>query len=138
MLVSWVTVGLECGDQSAQSRREDDQITGIGSGGVGMSDTRRYEYRRSGPDSFGSVGIPKSQFAAQDVPRFVVGMVDVKRGRAAAAPLMDPKRRAGSGETRRLHTQKSKRVPTCTVRNPLTLVTCPNAGLVMVVLIPPN
>jgi len=112
MLVSWFTVGLERGDQGAQPRREDDQITGIGSGGVSMGDTRRHEYRPSRSDGFGSVGIPKSQFAVEDVPRFVVGMVDVKRSRAAAATLMNPKRGASRGKTRRLHTQKSKRVPT--------------------------
>jgi hypothetical protein len=101
--VSWVTVGLERVNQSAQSRRKDDQITGIGSGGISMGDPRRYEYRHSRADSFGSVGVPKSQFAIEDMPRFIVGMVQVKGGRTAAAPFMDPKRGASRGKTRGLH-----------------------------------
>src|SRR5713226_8406897 len=92
VLVRWVTIGLERCDHGAQSRREDDEVPGIFSGGVSVGNARRHEYRCSGTGGFGSVRISKSQFAIQDVPRFVVGIVDVKRGRAAAAPLMYPKR----------------------------------------------
>ena len=90
--VGWVTIGLKRGNHGAQSRREDDEIPGIFSGGVSVGDTRRHEYRCSGPGGFRPVHISKSEFPIQDVPRFVVGIVDVKRGRAAAAPLMYPKR----------------------------------------------
>jgi hypothetical protein len=50
----------------------------------------RHEDRHSGAGGFGSVGIPKRQFAIQDVPGFIIGMMDMKCGRAAAAPLMIP------------------------------------------------
>ena len=92
VLMSWVTIDLKRGNHGAQSGREDDEIPGIFSGGVSVGDTRRHEYRCSGAGGFRSVRISKSEFAIQDVPRFVVGMVDVKRGGAAAAPLMYPKR----------------------------------------------
>jgi len=93
-LVGGVTIGLERCNHGAQPRREDDEIPGIFSGGVSVGDTRWNEYRRSGADGFGSVRISKVQLTIQDVPRFVVGIVDVKRSRAAATPLMYPKRGA--------------------------------------------
>jgi hypothetical protein len=65
-------------------------------GGVGVGRARRHEYRCSGADGFGTVGMPKSQFTVQDVPRFIIGMVDVKRCGATAAPLIDAKRGARS------------------------------------------
>ena len=91
MLVGWVPISLERIDQSAQARREDDQITGTLSGGICVGDTCGYKYRRSRTNRFGSVGIAESQLALQDVPRFVIGMVDVKDCRATAPPLMDAK-----------------------------------------------
>jgi hypothetical protein len=91
VLVGRVMVGVKRCDQSAQPRREDDQIAGTLSGVVSVGDARGHEYCRSGANSFGSIGITKSQLAVKDVPRFVIGMVDVKDHRATAAPLMDAK-----------------------------------------------
>lgn len=90
-LVGWVMIGLECGDQSAQSRRKDDQISGTVSRSIGVGYTGRDEYCRSRSDGLGSIGISERQFAIQDVPGFVIGTVDVKCGWPAAAPLMDSK-----------------------------------------------
>jgi hypothetical protein len=84
-------VGLKRTDQSAQPRREDYQITGTLSGGVSVGDARGHEYCRPGANSFGSIGVTKSQLAFEDVPRFVIRMMDVKDRRATAPPLMDAK-----------------------------------------------
>ena len=100
MLVGWVPISLERINQSAQARREDDQITGTLSGGICVGDTCGHKYRRSWTNRFGSVGIAESQLALQDVPRFVIGMVDVKDCRATAPPLMDAKRGTSCGEGR--------------------------------------
>lgn len=91
VLVGRVTIGLKRSDQSAQPRREDDQITGTLSGAESVGNACGHENCRPGANSLGSVCITKSQLAFQDVPRFVVGMVDVKDRGAAAAPLMDAK-----------------------------------------------
>jgi hypothetical protein len=96
VLVGGVTICLKRCNHGAQPRREDDQIPGIFSGCVSVGDTRRHKHRCSGADGFRSVRVSKSQFAIQNVPSFVVGTVDVKRGGAAAAPLMYAKRCAGS------------------------------------------
>ena len=98
MLVGWVPIGLERINQSAQARREHDQITGSLSGGICVGETCGHKYRRSWTKRFGSVGIAESQLALQDVPRFVIGMVDVEDCRAATPPLMDAKRRTTCGE----------------------------------------
>jgi hypothetical protein len=98
MLMSWFTISLERGDERAQTWREDDQITSAGSGGVGVGDARRHEYSRSRTNTFGSVAIPKNQLAVENMPRFVVGMVDVESGGTATAPLVDRKRVANGGE----------------------------------------
>ena len=100
MLVGWVPISLECVDQSAQARRKDDQITGTLSGRICVGDTCGHKYRRSWTNRFGSVGIAESQLALQDVPRFVIGMVDVKDCRPTAPPLMDAKRGTSCGEGR--------------------------------------
>jgi hypothetical protein len=63
-----------------------------------VGETCGHKYRRSWTKRFGSVGIAESQLALQDVPRFVIGMVDVKDCRAAAPPLMDAKRGTSCGE----------------------------------------
>jgi len=97
VLVGWVPISLERINQSAQARREHDQITGSLSGGICVGDTCGHKYRRSWTNRFGSVGIAESQLALQDVPRFVIGMVDVKDCRAAAPPLMDAKRGTSCG-----------------------------------------
>jgi hypothetical protein len=98
VLVGWVPISLERINQSAQARREHDQITGTLSGGICVRDTCGHKYRRSWTNRFGSVGIAESQLALQDVPRFVIEMVDVKDCRAAAPPLMDAKRSTSCGK----------------------------------------
>src|SRR5580704_12859873 len=90
-LMGRVSIGLERGDQSAQTRREDNQITSVDPGDVSVGDACRHEYRYSGTDRFRPVTIAKNELALQDMPRLVVGVVDVERGRAASAPLMDLK-----------------------------------------------
>jgi hypothetical protein len=44
--------------------------------------------RRSRTGSFAAVGIAEHEFALEHVPSLIVGMVNVKSGGAAAAPLM--------------------------------------------------
>jgi hypothetical protein len=100
VLVCWVPISLERIDQSTQARREDDQITGTLSGGICVGDTCGHKYRRSWTNRIGSVGIAESQLALEDVPRFVIGMVDVKDCRATAPPLMDAKRGTPCRESR--------------------------------------
>ena len=90
-LMGRVSIGLERGDQSAQTRREDNEITSVDSGDVRVGDACRHEYRYSGTGRFRPVIVAKNELALQDMPRFVVGVVDVERGRAASAPLMDLK-----------------------------------------------
>jgi hypothetical protein len=91
VLVGWVMIGLERGDQGTQSRRKDNQIAGTVSRSIGVGYTGRDEYCHSRADGLGSIGISERQFAIQDVPGFVVGMVDVKRSWPAAAPLINSK-----------------------------------------------
>jgi hypothetical protein len=91
LLVGGVMIGLERGDQSTQSRRKDNQIAGSVSGSVRVGYAGRDEYCHSRADGLGSIRISERQLSLQDVPGFVVGMVDVKRGWSAAAPLIDSK-----------------------------------------------
>jgi len=93
-------ISLERINQSVQAGREDDQIAGTLTGGICMGDTCGHKYRRSWTNRFGSVGVAESQSALQDVPRFVIGMVDVKDCRTTAPPLMDAKRATSCGEGR--------------------------------------
>jgi len=91
MLMSRVSIGLERGDQSAQTRREHNQITSIVPSPIRVSDASRHEYRHSGTRSLFPVTVAKSEFTLQNMPRFVVGVVDMEHGWAAAAPLMNLK-----------------------------------------------
>jgi len=100
VLVGWVPIRLERINQSVQARREDDQIAGTLSGGIRMGDTCGHKYRGSWTNRFASVGIAESQLALQDVPCFVIGMVDVKDCRATAPPIMDAKRGTSCREGR--------------------------------------
>jgi hypothetical protein len=86
-----VSIGLERGDQSAQTRREHNQITSVGLSAISVSDASRHEYRHSRTDSLYPVTIAKNEFPLQDMPRFVVGVVDMEHGWATAAPLMNLK-----------------------------------------------
>jgi hypothetical protein len=47
------------------------------------------EYSRAGADGFRSIGVAERDFTLEDVPCFVVGVVDVERSRATAAPFVD-------------------------------------------------
>lgn len=90
-LMRWVSIGLERSDQSAQTRREHNQITSIGSSAISVSHAGRYEHRHSRTDGLCPVTVAKNKFTLQDMPRFVVGVVDMEHGRATAAPLMNLK-----------------------------------------------
>jgi len=86
-----VEVGLKRGNQGMQSRGKDNQVTGPLAGGVGVGNTCGHKHRFSRSHNLGSVRIPKRQFTFEDVPCFVVRMVNVQSGRTAASPLMDLK-----------------------------------------------
>jgi hypothetical protein len=96
--MSWVTVRLERGDQGAQARRENDEVAGAGCGGVGVGGSCGHEDCCSGSDGFGPVGVAEDEFAFEDVPRLVVGVMDVEGCRAASAPFVDLERCASGGE----------------------------------------
>ena len=55
--MSWVTVCLERGDQGAQARRENDQVSGIFCCSVGVGGACGHEYCCSGSDGFRPVGV---------------------------------------------------------------------------------
>jgi hypothetical protein len=90
-LVSWVAIRLKRGDQSAEARRENDQISGVVCGSVGVGGACRHKDCCSRSDGFRPVGVAKGELAIQDVPRLVIGMMDVERCRTAAAPFVDLK-----------------------------------------------
>jgi len=46
------------------------------------------ENSRSRTGSLAAVGIAEREFAFEDMPRFVIGVMNVKSGGTAAAPLM--------------------------------------------------
>ena len=83
-----VAIGVKRSDQCAQTRRQNNEISSIHFGSVSMGDACRNEYCRSGTRSLRPIGIAKNQFAFQDMPRFVVAMMNVQCGRTTAAPLM--------------------------------------------------
>jgi hypothetical protein len=89
VLVGGIVIGLESRNQGAQTRRQNDQIARASSGRESMRNTGVHKDCRAGTGSFD--------------PRFVIEMVNVKRGGAAAAPFVNPERHTGSGETRGLH-----------------------------------
>jgi hypothetical protein len=91
-------IGLERGDQRAHSWREHNQITGTFAAVYVWATPAGTNTVIPRTDGFGWIGIAERQFAFQDVPRFAIGMVDMKRRRATAAPLMDSKRTARCGE----------------------------------------
>ena len=90
-LVAGITVGLKRSDQSAEARREDDQITRAVSGTKGVGDTCGHEHRCSRANGLTPIHVAERQLAVQNVPRFVIGMMDVKDCGAAASPLMNAK-----------------------------------------------
>ena len=94
MLTAGMTVFLERCDQGAQSRRKDDQVTGVRPRSVRVCNASWDEYRTPYTDRLGSVGVTKCKLAFQDMPRFVIGIMNVKCRRTAAAPLMNLKRLA--------------------------------------------
>jgi hypothetical protein len=52
----------------------------------------------AGAGGLGAVGVMERQLAFEDVPGFVVKVVNVERGGAAAAPFVDRERVAGGRE----------------------------------------
>ena len=82
--MSWVAIRLERGDQSAQAWRENDEISGVACGRVGVSDAWRHEDCGSRSDVFRSAGVAKGKLTSQDMPRLVIGMMDVEHCRTTA------------------------------------------------------
>src|SRR5579871_6018348 len=103
MLMTRVAVGLQRCDQCTDSRRQDDQVTRSWSGCECMRNTRRYKHGGPWTGGFRAVGVQEREFSLQHVPRFVVGVVHVKRSRSAATPFVDTKRVASRGESFRSH-----------------------------------
>ena len=91
MLAAWITIILKRGNQSAQPRCEDDQISSARTSEEGVRNARRNKHRYPGASRFRPASIAKRQFTLQYVPSFVVGVVDMERCRAATAPLVDAK-----------------------------------------------
>ena len=102
-LVSWVAIRLKRGDQGAEPRRENDEISGVGCGGIGVGDACGHEDCSSGSDGFGSIGVAKGKLALQNMPGLVVGVMDVEGCRTTATPFVDFKRCAGGGEWGGVH-----------------------------------
>ncbi len=109
MWMGRIAIGLECGYQSAQSRCKENQIASISVCGVSVGYASRHKYSSADTSVFDSIAIPKSEIAFQDVPSFVIGMMDVERGRAASSPLMNLKRFPNGGERSRFHCAHSTR-----------------------------
>ena len=91
-MTAGMMVFLERCDQGAQSRRKDDQVTGVRLRSVSVSNASWDEYRAPYTDRLGSVGATKCKLAFQDMPRFVIGIMNVQCRRTAAAPLINLKR----------------------------------------------
>jgi hypothetical protein len=103
VLVSRVAVGLKSRDEGLEPWSEDDELSGVRGGCVGVGDARGNEDGGSGTGGFGAVGVAEGELAFEHVPGFIVGVVDVEGGRTAAAPLVDAEGIAGGGEAGRLH-----------------------------------
>ena len=63
------------------------------------------EYRPTGAGDFRSIAVAERQFAFQDVPGLIIGMVDVEGWRSAPSPFMNTERITGRGKRRCLHPQ---------------------------------
>ena len=98
VLVGGVAVGLEGRDEGLEAGSEDNEVAGTGSGDVGVRVAGGNEDCSAGTGGLGAVGVMEGQLAFKDVPGFVVGVVDVERGGAAAAPFVDGERVAAGGE----------------------------------------
>ena len=92
MLAGGVAVGLEGRDEGLEAGREDNEVAGAGRGDVGVGGAGGNEDCSAGAGGLGAVGVTEGQLAFKDVPGFVVGVVDVERSGAAAAPLVDRER----------------------------------------------
>src|SRR5579864_6025967 len=89
VLMGGVSIGLERGDQGTETRRENDQVASIGCSGIRVGKASGYEYCPSGTDGLLAVTIAEDELTLQNMPRFVVGVVDMEHGGAAAAPFMN-------------------------------------------------
>jgi hypothetical protein len=84
-------IRLERGDESTETRGENDQITGALSSTVGVGDTRGHKNRCARTNGLDAIGITESQLAVKDMPRFIIRMMNVKNRRATAPPFVDAK-----------------------------------------------
>jgi len=82
---------LKCSNQGAQSRREDDQITGASSNVVSMGFAGRNKYRSPWTGDKRSVSKTEMEFAFQDVPSLIVSVVNVQNCWPATAPFVNTK-----------------------------------------------
>lgn len=89
VLVDRVAVGLKVGDEGLEARSKDDEIAGAWTGDVGMGSAGWDEDGSARAGDFGAAGVAEGEFAFEHVPGFVVGVVNVEGGRAAAAPLVN-------------------------------------------------
>ena len=98
VLVGGVAVGLEGRNEGLEAGREDNEVAGTGRGDVGVGIAGGNEDCSAGAGRLGAVGVTEGQLAFKNVPGFVVGVVDVERGGAAAAPFVDGERVARGRE----------------------------------------
>jgi hypothetical protein len=95
VLMRRIAIVLKGRDESPETGCEDDQVPRGVISGIGVRNSRGDEYGVAGAGGLDPVGVAEYQFALQDVPCFVVGIVDVERRRSTAAPLVDLKRCSG-------------------------------------------
>src|ERR1035438_746838 len=74
-LSSRVAIRLKRCDQGAQTRREDDRITGSCPRRVSVGNNGRHKHGLPWTCNLCSVGISKEQFSLKDMPSLVIGAV---------------------------------------------------------------
>src|SRR5438046_10606573 len=97
-LVRTIQGVLKCSNQSRQTRREDDQISGT-HGFVGVGSSGRNEYGSSRADVNNTVDEAKPQRTLKYVPRLVISVMDVQSRWATSSPLVDCERLSNSRKT---------------------------------------
>lgn len=98
-----IAISLKRGYEIPQPRRENYQITCARSNVVSVGLARRNKNRRSRPCNLRSVVVPEMKLSLQNVPRFVIRVVDVEDRGSAAAPFVDTERPTDCGKGLRLH-----------------------------------
>ena len=89
---------LKFSNQSRQTRREDDQISGT-HGFVGVGSSGRNEYGSSRADVNNTVDEAKPQRTLKYVPRLIISVMDVQSRWATSSPLVDCERLSNSRKT---------------------------------------